>query len=70
MNCDNKESAIGPRCRCKARVKITYRRGRIFAHNAVKEFTAVKCWQHYVQLEERARHNSATFRILKAEVLP
>lgn len=63
MNCDNRESVTAERCRRKARVRVIYDTGRDMT------FTTVKCWPHYLALEERARWPGATFHILKAEAI-
>ena len=72
MNCDDRETATGPRCRYKARVKVTYvikDRHGLLSNLYPGQHQTVRCWQHYVDLETRARRPGATFHIVEAEVI-
>jgi len=63
MNCDDRETATSPRCRKRAQVKVTYT-----VLGGCQRQTN-KCWQHYLDIEERARQPKARFRIIKAEAI-
>lgn len=59
--CDHFTPKTG-RCRCRARVKIVYLK-------RAGERAINRCWQHYHELEQRARQPDACFTITESEAI-
>jgi len=66
ISCQHMESAVSPSCQKMARVVTVVRRPN--AQGGYSEMRYVWCWEHYLELEEKARHSS-TLEVVSAELL-
>jgi hypothetical protein len=65
-SCEWMGSATGPTCHHRARVKITIRR-RNAQNTEYTQYEMLRCWEHYLLMENVAR-SSSDIEVVKAEL--
>lgn len=61
--CDRFHMPSCKRCRKRAKVRVHYR-----LHEDEETYIVLRCWEHYLELENRLRKSTDT-RIVRAEIL-
>jgi len=65
ITCQYMETAVSPSCGKMARVEVTVRMNN--AQGGYSEIRTLRCWEHYLALENAAR-KSSTMNVVEAKL--